>query len=320
MTKAQRHMILGSSKASHRIRAEIRDVSRSRNNVLIVGEAGVGKTLVAECIHNQSKDAKKPIVRLNLSAIDGPRMQSLVKSIVEQRLFRNPSVSSHGDFRLPKGSTLVIENVEDSSLAVQRIFCELLKASNDESLGYRYIFLPKKELKDLKEQGTIADCLYSHVKGFEKIQIPPLRERPQDIIDLVETFLSETAASVGIEGMAIDPNTLDILVRQEWKGNVRELKECIAQSVVVSGHTTEFRLPERFFSEQTELQRVLDKIEEGVDFAIDNSMGIIQKKLLERVLEKFNNNQSRAARFLRITEDTLRYRMKKLGIRSAQKQ
>ena len=308
---------VGSSKSSQRIRSEVKKISKSRGSVLIVGEEGVGKKLVAESLHAQSNDAKKPIVRLNLSAIDGTKMQALGKSIVDQRLFRNPSVSSHGDFRLPKGSTIVFENVEESSLAVQRIVCELLDASKTESLGYRYIFLLKKELK---EQRAFDDSLYAQVKSFKKIQIPPLRERPQDIIDLVEVFLTDAAQALGIEGMAIDPNTLDILVRHEWKANVRELKECIAQSIVMSGNTSEFRLPEKFISEQTELQRVLDKIEEGVEFAIDNSMSIIQKRLLERVLEKFNNNQSRAARFLRITEDTLRYRMKKLGIRNVQKQ
>ncbi|MGH7889933.1 MAG: sigma 54-interacting transcriptional regulator [Thermodesulfobacteriota bacterium] len=312
--------LIGSSKALHRIRAEVKTLSRSRRNVLIIGETGVGKSLVAESIHGLSKDSKKPIARLSLSAIDRIRVQELVKAIVAQRVFRNPTVSPHGDFRLPMGSTLVIEEIEKAVPLAQKALCELLEASKNESYGYRYIFLLTKELHQLKSKQLIADRLFTHLKQFEKIQVPALRDRPQDIIDLVEYFLHETSQDLAIDDLVIDPNTLEILVRQEWKGNVRELKESIAQSIVLSGDKQEFHLPEKFISEQSELQRVLRKIEEGVDFAIDSSMGMIEKRILERVLQKFNNNQSRAARFLRITEDTLRYRMKKLGIPTAQKQ
>lgn len=311
--------IIGTSKAIQRVRTEVKRLSKTLKNVIIVGEPGVGKNLIAESIHRLSKNAKKPIARINLSAIDQGKMREFVKSIVEQRLFRNPSVSSHGDFRLPKGSTLVLDGVEKSASTVQTALCQLLEISDARSLGYRYIFTLPDELAQLKTHHSIADCLSTHLKHFQKLNIPPLRERPQDIIDLVEYFLKEFGDNLQIKDLVIDPNTLEILVRQEWKGNVRELRECVAQSIILSDGKQEFHLPEKFISEQTELQKILLKIEEGVEFAIDSSMGIIEKRILERVLSKFNNNQSRAARFLRITEDTLRYRMKRLGVRTSQK-
>jgi DNA-binding NtrC family response regulator len=113
---------------------------------------------------------------------------------------------------------------------------------------------------------------------------------------------------------------MGVLVRQEWKENVQELKRLVERSIVLSRDKEVFKLPAGLVNEQAELTRILDRIEEGTDFALDNSMEIIEKGLLLRTLEKFEFNQSRAARFLKMTEDTLRYRMKRLGIPTARKQ
>ncbi len=306
--------IIGNSKAVHRVHTSIKKLSRSRKNIVIIGESGVGKGVVAESIHERSKDATKPLVQVSLSALDEVRAKEMIKAIWESRQFRNPMASAHGDFRLPEGTTIVIEEIEKSSRTVQEAMCELLEKAKKQRLGYRFVFLLRNGLPDLFDEKKILDCLFTHLKQFEKIEIPPLRKRREDIPDLVEHFIQETAQKMGISDPIIDPNTLDVLVQQEWKGNVRELKERISQSILTSTDRQEFRLPEEMISEESELQRVLEKIEAGVEFAIDNSMQLIERRILERVLSKFNYNQSRAARFLHITEDTLRYRMKKLGI------
>jgi two-component system, NtrC family, response regulator AtoC len=148
----------------------------------------------------------------------------------------------------------------------------------------------------------------------------PLRERREDIPDLVEYFVKQIAGELGMGEMVIDANAIGVLVRQEWKENVLELKRMIERSLVLSRDKEVFRLPAGIVNEQAELSRILDRIEAGTDFALDNSLEIIEKGILLRTLEKFGFNQSRAARFLKITEDTLRYRMKRLGIPTARKQ
>ena len=117
----------------------------------------------------------------------------------------------------------------------------------------------------------------------------------------------------------IDSNAMGVLVRQEWKENVQELKRLVERSIVLSRDKNVFRLPAGLVNEEAELSRILSRIDEGADFALDNAMEIIEKGILLRTLGKFEFNQSRAARFLKMTEDTLRYRMKRLGIPTARK-
>ena len=112
----------------------------------------------------------------------------------------------------------------------------------------------------------------------------------------------------------IDINAVSLLARKEWKGNVEELKSFIGQALMLSEDKETFTLPESLVDEQSELANMLQQINDGIGFALDRSMELIERRILERVLRKFDFNQSRAARFLKITEDTLRYRMKKLGI------
>lgn len=309
--------IIGNSKAVQRIRAQARKLSKSRKGIVLIGEQGVGKGALAQFIHSSSADSKKAVIHLNLSGLDEGRVRKLIRGIIEHREFRNPIAPSHGDFRLTDGTTLIFEESEKSTSAVQQALCELLDASKSGKFEYRFVFPFATDPEELRKQEVIPSCLYDGIKQFERIELPPLRERPEDIPEFVEHFANAVANELGLDGLVIDVNALEVLTRHPWRGNVQELKECVERSFVLSEDKHEFRLPEDLVSEEVELRRVLERIESGVEFALDSSMQVIEKRILERVLGKFHFNQSRAARFLRITEDTLRYRMKKLGIPTA---
>ena len=193
-------------------------------------------------------------------------------------------------------------------------FCR--KAKRD----LRLIFLLRSPIAASVKEGTVLPGFGEELKRWESLKIPPLRERQDDIPELVEHFVALIAKDLGIEGMIIDSNAIGILVRQEWKENVLELKRLVERSIVLSNEKEVFRLPPGLVNEQAELSRIISRIDEGAEFALDNSMEIIEKGILLRTLEKFEFNQSRAARFLKMTEDTLRYRMKRLGIPTARKQ
>jgi DNA-binding NtrC family response regulator len=134
----------------------------------------------------------------------------------------------------------------------------------------------------------------------------------------VEHFVKELGKKHKLGDVVIDINAMSVLVRHEWKGNVRELKESIERSILESEDQTTFNLPKELVNEHAEVNRMLERIEQGISFSIDHSLDIIERRVLERVLGRFELNQSKAADFLRITEDTLRYRMKRLGIPTAQ--
>jgi DNA-binding NtrC family response regulator len=312
--------LIGSSQITRKIREDVKRLARGRKNVLIVGEVGVGKGLTAEAIHNESKDVKKPCVRLNIAAIDASRLKKLVDLAIESGEFYNPIAPDHGNFKLVDGTTLIFEDIDRSGLTAQSSVCELLSFWRKEKRDLRLIILLQTPIALAVKNGAVLPCVLEEAKRWETIKIPPLRERQEDIPDLVEYFVNQVGRDLGIEGMIIDSNAIGVLLRQEWKENVQELKRLVERSIVLSREKEVFRLPAGLVNEQAELSRIISRIDEGAEFALDNSMEIIEKGILMRTLEKFEFNQSRAARFLKMTEDTLRYRMKRLGIPTARKQ
>jgi len=307
---------VGRSKRIEQVRSGIGKFSHSRKNVLLIGESGVGKGAIGENIHLESKDSKKPCASITLDSIDEAKFSDLVDSVIEKRQFRNPFTPQFGSFRLPAGSCLIFEHVDEASLLSQRNLARLI--GPEEGKGLRYIITMGQSASSAFKQGKLYEDLYAIVKAWGTLEIPPLRERPEDIPDLVEYCVRELGKKHKLDDVVIDINAMSVLVRHEWKGNVRELKETIERSILDSKDKTTFNIPEELVNEQTEVGRILSWIEQGTSFSIDRSLEIIERRILERVLGRFELNQSRAAEFLRITEDTLRYRMKRLGIPTAQ--
>ncbi|MEX2116918.1 MAG: sigma 54-interacting transcriptional regulator [Bacteroidota bacterium] len=311
-------ILIGKSKSIQRVRENVRVVALSTSHVVITGEPGTGKSVVAQSIHEQSSDKDKPFAILDVAGIDEIKLRTTVQSILTRREFLNPSTSGHGNFHLPDGAALILDGLDRSSIPAQTILREFIDGIIETGQRMRLILLVNGGLKELVRSGQLLSDFLKITKKWAAIQTPPLRERVEDIPELIEHFVLETAKEMDLGEIAIDVNAISVLVRKEWKGNVQELKSFVERAMLLSNDKEVFMLPEGLIDEQSELTQMLERINTGVDFAIDKSMELIEKKILERVLTKFGFNQSRAARFLKITEDTLRYRMKKLGIQNTQ--
>lgn len=306
--------LIGESKQLQIVRARLKAVSSSDRSVVIIGEQGVGKSVVAENIHALSAAEQKPFVHLNLSVIDELRLRTLVQSLLEDRLFVNPATSDHGNFDLPDGASVIVEGIETLGLAGSRILADLVEGFSKKKYRIRLIFLLTHTPKDALYDHIITETCRRILETWECIEIPPLRDRQDDIPELIEHFVRQTAKELNLGEVIVDINAVSVLSHHEWKGNVQELKTFVEQAMMLSSDKETFTLPESLIDEQSELTQMLHRIDKGIDFALDKSMELIERRILERVLAKFEFNQSRAARFLKITEDTLRYRMKKLGI------
>jgi two-component system NtrC family response regulator len=310
--------LIGGSKHIQQVRESIKRLAQSGSNVLITGEPGTGKSVVAELLHQSGKTSHQPFAKLNTATIDELRLRSIVQSILSKREFLNPITSDHGNFHLPDGAALILDDVDRASGPAQTILADFIEGMDESGSGIRLMLLLNDSPKTLQKEGKIIPALIKLIRPWDAIHMPPLRERVEDIPDLVEHFVFETAREMGLGEVVLDVNAVAVLVRKEWKENVRELKSFVERAMLLSENKETFVLPETLVDEQSELTQMLERIDQGVGFAIDRSMDLIEKRILERVLRKFSFNQSKAARFLKITEDTLRYRMKKLGIHNIQ--
>ncbi len=174
----------------------------------------------------------------------------------------------------------------------------------------------KDDPRRARREAETARELAAKITEFDRVEIPPLRQRPEDIPLLVKHFASEICRELGIGELVIDINAIDVLVRQPWRENIRELKAVVDKCVLFSNEGR-FMLPPELVDEKTEVVKMINNIMAGQEFILDRSLDVIEKGIIERSLDKFGFNQSKAAQFLGMTEQTFRYKLKRLGIASA---
>ncbi len=322
--KARPHFeypIVGKSKAVDHLIKQISVLAKSRRDVTIIGEAGVGKGAVAKDIYLGGKafGGNGPFLSINLSVVDDRELDGI--------LFGHdrggPALSSapkRGVLEQGSGGTIVFEDLEDASFRNQRKVLTFISERRNQNGGsaadLRVIVTLKDTPAALVERHKLMDEVAQQLRGFEEVTIPPLRERQEDIPVLVKHFTAEICKELGVPELVIDINALDVLVRQGWRENIRELKSVIDKCVLYS-REGRFMLPPELVDEKSEVTKMLANIMAGREFVLDQSLDVIEKGIIERSLEKFGFNQSRAAQFLGMTEQTFRYKLKRLGIASA---
>jgi DNA-binding NtrC family response regulator len=315
--------IVGKSRAVDQLVKQIAVLAKSRRDVVLVGEAGVGKGAVAKNIYINGKNHGNDgsFLSVNMSVADDQELEQLLfggeRGMQSASGAPKPSV-----FEMPPKGTLLIENLEDASFRNQMKVLTFLNErkthKNDAGVpaDIRLVLTLKAEPSVLVDQRKLLDELYAKIKDFERIEIPPLRQRQEDIPLLVKHFAAEICREMNIGELAIDINAVDVLVRQPWRENVRELKTVIDKCVLFSTDGR-FVLPPELLDEKTEVVKMINNIMAGQEFVLDRSLDVIEKGIIERSLEKFGFNQSKAAQFLGMTEQTFRYKLKRLGIASA---
>ncbi|MFH0989787.1 MAG: sigma 54-interacting transcriptional regulator [bacterium] len=318
--------IVGKSKPVDNIKKQIVKVARSSKDVLIIGESGVGKGMVAKSIHAEhygEPSDKHPFLSVNASVIDDRELEAILFGF-EKGVAGMPPTTKRGIFELANGGTVFIEEVEEAGFRNQIKILNFLAERKSKRLGseegrsaeVQVILTTKKYPKELFTQNKLYDDFYKRLEQCEKIYIPPIRERPEDIPMLAKHFITEICKDLNIKDVAIDINAIDVLIRHPWRENIRELKAVIDKSVLFSSGG-KFTLPPELADEKTEVVKMINNVINGQEFILDASLDVIEKGIIERALNKFSFNQSRAAGFLGMTEQTLRYKLKRLAIPSA---
>lgn len=321
--------IVGKSKSTELLMRSIQKVAKIRRDVVIVGEAGVGKGAVAKNIYHLSKGESKngtsewPFMSINLSVVDDRELEAILFGF-DRGVEGLPYTSKRGLFEQANGGTVLIEEIEEASFRNQMKILNFINerktrrigGETKENVDIRLIITMKEDPAQLVEKRKLLEDLYAKVLEFEKIEIQPLRQRPEDIPLLVKHFTSEICRELGLGELVIDINAIDVLVRQPWKENIRELKAVVDKSVLFSSEGR-FSLPPELVDEKTEVVKMINNIMAGQEFVLDKSLDVIEKGIIERSLDRFGFNQSKAAQFLGMTEQTFRYKLKRLGIASA---
>jgi DNA-binding NtrC family response regulator len=317
--------IVGKSKAVSQLLKQITQLAKTRKDVLIVGEAGVGKGAIAKNIYFQSRtgEAEQPFMSINLSVLDDRELEAVLFGF-DRGVEGLPYTSKRGLFEIANGGTVLIEEIEEASFRNQMKILNFINerktrrigGQTNEKVDIRLIITMKASPAELVEKRKLLEDLYGKVLEFEKIEVAPLRQRPEDIPLLVKHFSSEICKELGVGELAVDINAIDVLVRQPWRENIRELKAVVDKCVLFSNEGR-FMLPPELVDEKTEVVKMINNIMAGQEFVLDKSLDVIEKGIIERSLERFGFNQSRAAQFLGMTEQTFRYKLKRLGIASA---
>ncbi|MBI4547498.1 MAG: sigma-54-dependent Fis family transcriptional regulator [Ignavibacteriae bacterium] len=324
-SEAMEYPIIGKSKVVDNLLKQIQRLAKMRKDVLIVGEAGVGKGAVAKNIYSlgKSPNSTSPFMSINLSVLDDKELEAILFGY-DRGVEGMPYTTKKGLFEIAHGGTVLVEELEEASFRNQMKILAFINertarrigGTRSEPVDIRLIVTLKEDPKALVEKRKLLEDLFNRIAEFERIEIQPLRQRPEDIPLLVKHFTSELCREIGVGELVIDINAIDVLVRQPWKENIRELKAVVDKSVLFS-NGGRFMLPPELVDEKTEVIKMINNIATGQDFVLDKSLDAIEKGIIERALQKFGFNQSKAASFLGMTEQTLRYKLKRLNIASS---
>jgi formate hydrogenlyase transcriptional activator len=303
--------IVGESPALKTALCLVSVVAPTDSSVLILGETGTGKELVARAIHKLGSRSEKGFVKLNCAAIPLGLLESELFGH-EKGAFTGAIAQKTGRFELADKGTLFLDEVGDIPLELQAKLLRVLQEQEFERLGsnrthkvdVRLIAATHRDLPAMVKQGTFREDLYYRLKVFP-IPVPALRQRPEDIPRLVRHFTALYAQRMNKRIDVIPADTMDALARYTWPGNIRELQNFIERAVILSPQST-LRAP------TSELESFQSAKEQNVPM---NGLAAVERDHILRALEASNWVISGAAARLGMKRTSLAYRMKKLGIR-----
>ena len=308
--------LIGNSPALEEVLEQVERVAPTDSTVLVQGETGTGKELIARAIHNISSRCGRPFVKLNCAAIPLDLLESELFGH-EKGAFTGAIAQKLGRFEMADKGTLFLDEVGDIPLALQPKLLRVLQEQEFERLGstrthqvdVRLVAATNRDLADMVKRGTFRSDLYYRLNVFP-VLLPPLRERREDISPLVTHFVETLGRKMGKQIEHIPPETLSALASYSWPGNIRELQNFIERSVILSSGTV-------LCPPLAELERC-PKADSMEAVTLEEAERDHIRKTLEQTRWVVGGPNGAAAR-LGIKRSTLYFRMQKLGISRANK-
>jgi DNA-binding NtrC family response regulator len=307
--------IVARSPKMQEVLATVERVAPTNATVLLGGESGVGKDLIARAIHEKSRRASGPFLKINSTAIPENLLESELFGY-EKGAFTGAGASKPGKFELADKGTIFLDEIGDVPPATQVKLLRVLQEREFERLGgtrtvkvdVRLVAATNRDLRVALEEGTFREDLYYRL-NVVPIDIAPLRERKEDIPDLVNLFVARFTGESGKPVEGISQQAMQILVNYHWPGNVRELQNIVERaSALAKGSVLE--------PGDIHLDVRPAKSGNGAPGFLPDGMTLEQweDEMVQEALRRANGNKSQAARLLGISRNALRYRLSKIGI------
>ncbi|HEY8902585.1 MAG TPA: sigma 54-interacting transcriptional regulator [Chthoniobacterales bacterium] len=303
--------MIGNSRAMQLVYHSIEQVASSRTTVLIRGESGVGKELVAHAIHMRSERAHKPLVKVNCAALP----ESIVESELfghERGAFTGAIAMRKGRFEMAHGGTIFLDEIGELPLQTQAKLLRILQEREFERVGgsqtlrcdVRVIAATNRALEDYMKKDKFRIDLYYRLNVFP-IYVPPLRERKTDILQLADFFVEKYSSANRKDVLRISTPAIDMLMSYHWPGNVRELENCMERAVLLAsdGVIHGYHLPPTLQTAQATATVSSSTLEAAMDS--------FEREMIVEALKGACGNMARAARALGLTERIMGLRVKK---------
>ena len=311
--------VLGESRAMRAIQETIHQVAPTNSTVLIVGESGVGKHVVAEAIHRESPRAAGPFVYVNMVALPDELAESILFGH-EKGSFTGATARKDGKLEAAAGGTIFLDEIGDITPALQTKLLHFLETMEFERVGgtrtlrvdARVIAATNRNLEEAIQKGAFRSDLYYRLNVI-RIEVPPLRERREDIPVLTARFLERHGRRVGSWPLRLAPQIAEIFQSFDWPGNVRQLNNCIERIVVLArtDTLTPDLLPPELFAEAAAEPRGLEAL------PLKEAMTEYKRRHIRDALARAGGNQTRAAAMLGLQRTHLNRLLKELSIDAA---
>ncbi|MCG6880121.1 MAG: sigma-54 dependent transcriptional regulator [Deltaproteobacteria bacterium] len=316
----KKYNIVGKSKAMADLKEQIRIVAPTNAWILISGENGTGKELVAHAIHRLSHRSGNPMIEVNCAAIP----EDLIESELfghEKGAFTGAATMRKGKFDSAHEGTIFLDEIGDMSLKAQSKTLRILQEQKFERVGgtktievdVRVIAATNKDLETEIEKGTFREDLYFRLNVIP-MRVPSLRERTEDIPSLVQEFVSEFSLIAKVEPKTFPSETLDLLQQYEWPGNVRELKNLIERLMIMtqSDVITTKDIPAPFNQKARSTRSGIETV--FTSDSLKEAKGEFEKAFIEEKLNEYNGNISQTAEAIGIERSNLHKKIKQYNL------
>lgn len=315
--------LVAQSQQMHEIFSTVQRIADFKTTVMLLGESGTGKELIARAIHDNSNRRKKKFVAINCGAIPENLLESELFGH-KKGSFTDATKDKKGLFEEADGGTLLLDEIGELPMHLQVKILRALQEGEIRPVGsgetisvdVRIIAATLRDIEADILEGRFRDDLYYRL-NVVTIELPPLRERKDDILPLAEHFLRENSKKLGLPVRGFSADAIELLMQHNWPGNVRELENCVERAMIMTegDSITAESLPRALQKEvvSVEAENLFPEISDK-DLSIKKHARLLEKDLISRALKKTRGNRTHAAKLLEISHRALLYKLKDYGL------